>query len=320
MMVPGVEVVGAVGAQILANVGTASIRGMLKRRKAKKRELEDAESTTNPVRVGSQELAEPENLSKVMERVERLEQRQQDERIANVLSVLEKTVEALADKEVSGQQPDSRWISLFTESAQHASTDELQDTWARILAGETERPGSISVRTLNTLNGLDQTTARLFIRLCSMAMYISLSEGEYLDYRVPSLEGSAASNSLQDYGISFDNLNMLNEHGLVISDYNSLQDYGVCIAGYIPQIPLNQTALGFTYQGKNWGLVPDGEREHNQEFQVNGVALTRTGRELARVVELEPVPKYEEALVAYFSKNGLTMVPRVGLFLQFPDA
>lgn len=153
-----------------------------------------------------------------------------------------------------------------------------------------------------------------------MATYVLLPDGKYLDYRVPSLEGSAASNSLQEYGISFDDLNLLNEHGLIISDYNSWQDHGICIAGYLPQMPLNQTALGFTYQGKHWGLAPDGEREHNQEFPVSGVALTRTGRELARVVELEPVPKYEAALVAYFYKNGLTMMPRVGFFLQSPDA
>lgn len=133
-MVPGIEAVGVVGGQILANLGSAGIKGMFKRRKDKKRELEDAESS-EPVCVGSQEVAEPENLAGLLERVERLEQRQQDERVANVLYVLEKTVEALADKEVPGHQPDSRWVSVFTESAQHASTDELRDTWARILAG-----------------------------------------------------------------------------------------------------------------------------------------------------------------------------------------
>jgi len=319
-MVPGIEVLGTIGAQILAHLGTSSVNGMLKRRKEKKKELEDAESSDQPVAVTSRELEEPENLAGVLERIEQLEQRQQDERVANVLSVLEKTVEALADKEVPGQQPDSRWVSVFTESAQHASTDELRDTWARILAGETERPGSISIRTLNTLDRLDQATARLFRRLCSMASYILLPNGEYLDYRVPSLEGSAANNSLKNYGITFDDLNMMNEHGLVISDYNSWQDYGFCIAGHIPQMPLNQTVLGFIYQGKDRGLLPDGEREPNQEFRVSGVALTRTGRELARVVELELVPEYDQALAAYFSKEGLTMVRRRGSFLQPPDA
>ena len=317
-MVPGIEVVWGVGAQILAHLGTSSVKGMLERRRERKRELEDAESSDQPVAVTGKELEEPEKLVGVLERIEQLEQRQQDERVANVLSVLEKAVEALADKEVPGQQPDSRWVSVFTESAQHASTDELRDTWARILAGETERPGSISIRTLNTLDGLDQSTAQLFRRLCSMATYILLPTGKYLDYRVSSLGGRASNNSLEDYGITFDNLNMMNEHGLVISDYNSRQDYGPCIAGNIPGMPPNQTAMGFMYRGENWALLPNGEREPNTEFEISGVSLTRTGRELARVVELEPVPNYDAALAAFFSKNGLTMVRRRGLVLQPP--
>ena len=87
-MVPGIEVVWGVGAQILAHLGTSSVKGMLERRKERKRELEDAESSDQPVAVSGKELEEPENLAGVLECVERLEQRQQDERVANVLSVL----------------------------------------------------------------------------------------------------------------------------------------------------------------------------------------------------------------------------------------
>ena len=65
--------------------------------------------------------------------------------------------------------------------------------------------------------------------------------------------------------------------------------------------------LGFNYQGQMWGLVPDGERDRSKEFKVSGVALTNAGRELSRVVELETVPMYDEALRSYFTKQGLKM-------------
>ncbi len=65
--------------------------------------------------------------------------------------------------------------------------------------------------------------------------------------------------------------------------------------------------LGFKYRGLLWALVPDGERDQNEEFRVSGVALTNAGRELSRVVELEAVPEYDEALRGYFTKQGLTM-------------
>ena len=305
-MVPGIEVLGAVGAQILANLGSASIKGMLKRRK-KKREVEDAEPSTTPVRISSQELEEPENLAGVLERVERLEQSQQDERVANVLAVLEKTVEALADKEVPGQQPDSRWVSVVTDCAQHASTDELRDTWARILAGETERPGSISVRTLNVLNGLDQATALLFRRLCSMSMSILYPDGVLVDSRVASLGGDANDNALQEYGLRFDDLTVLDEHGLIIPNFNSWCDYRPCIGQRTVGSSRWTVRGSFRYQSQAWGLVPEGERDHKKEFRVHGVSLTRTGRELSAVVELLAVPKYDEALADYFAKNGLKM-------------
>ena len=304
-MVPGIEVLGEVGIRILANLGKA----VLERWKQRKRELEDTESSDKPIRVSSQELEEPENLAKILERVERLEQRQEDERLANVLSVLERTVEALADKEVPGQQPDSRWVSVFTECAQHASTDELRDTWARILAGETERPGTISARTLSVLDGLDQSTALLFRRLCSMAISVLHLGEAFRDCRVPSLGKNAGNNALRDYGVGFDELNVLNEHGLIIPDYNSWFDYRNCIARQMDALPVQGRVLRatFRYQSQEWGLVPTAERDPNAEFRVSGVSLTRTGRELSKVVELLAVTKYDKELADYFAENSLRM-------------
>ena len=45
-----------------------------------------------------------------------------------------------------------------------------------------------------------------------------------LDARVPSLGRSAGENSLQQFGLSFRELNILNEHGLIIGEYNSWYD------------------------------------------------------------------------------------------------
>ena len=311
-MVPGVEVLGETVLQILAAHGASRLGDFLSRRKEENRELEDAEASVQPIPVSGLELKEPEKLAEVLQRVERIEQRQQDERLANVLSVLERTVEALADKEAPGQRPTSRWVSVFTDCAQHASTDELRDTWARILAGETERPGSISIRTLNTLNGLDQATALLFRRLCSMAISILQPDGEFVECRVASLGGNAANNALQDYGLRFDALNVLNEHGLIISDYNARADYRPCIAARKVGSSEWTVNAAFRYQSRELALIPDVERDTDKEFYVSGVSLTRTGRELSKVVELLAVPKYDKALADYFAKNSLRMERTTG--------
>ena len=222
-----------------------------------------------------------------------------------------KTVEALADKEVPGQQPGSRWVSVFTESAQHASTDELRDTWARILAGETERPGSISVRTLSVLDGLNQSTALLFRRLCSMSISLWHPAEVLRDCRAASLGSNAASNALSKYGLGFDELNVLNEHGLIISDYNSWFDYRSCIAQQVSGIAGWTVHAAIRYQSEDWGLIPGEQRDTSKELRIHGVSLSRTGRELFGVVELLSVPNYNEALSDYFDGIGLRM-ERIG--------
>ena len=69
--------------------------------------------------------------------------------------------------------------------------------------------------------------------------------------------------------------------------------------------------IPFTYQGIDWILLPDSEREVTAEFKLHGVALTRSGMELARVVELEPMPRFDAALVGFFESKKLRML-RVG--------
>jgi hypothetical protein len=90
----------------------------------------------------------------------------------------------------------------------------MQILFGKILAGEIYRPASISIRTFQIMGQLDSGTANLFRKLCSFA--ISLRPANVvLDVRVASLGGDAAQNSLQNYGLGFDSLNILQEYGLV---------------------------------------------------------------------------------------------------------
>lgn len=127
-----------------------------------------------------------------------------------------------------------------------------------------------------------------------------------LDARVPSLGGNAAANSLSAHGLSFDALNRLNESGLIIADYNSWFDYRLAIGlevndGTTVRVP-------FVFQGKSWILAAKEGREAGQPFRLRGVALSTSGRELARIVELEPMGAFIEELKKYFAGDNLQMV------------
>jgi hypothetical protein len=194
------------------------------------------------------------------------------------------------------------WINSFENEAAQKSSAEMQEMFGSILAGEIQRPGSFSVRTVKILGQMDATSAALFQKICSMAISLQLN-GQFFDSRVASLGGNAASNGLAKYGLSFDSLNTLQEYGLVISDFNSYMDYRPAIA------TSNKVAIGFTHAGALHALVPKEERSASAEFRVHGVMLTKAGRELLRVVPVLPEPAYTADLVTFFEAQGFRVVP-----------
>ena len=254
-----------------------------------------------------------ENLSALLEdEIDKRIESHFEKRVHNLAQIAEKALHALPAGEVPDVEPDMAWTSSFSEAAQDISDEDMQELWARVLAGQVTRPRSTSVRTLSILRNLDQSTAQTFKRFCSMAMSITIF-GKVLDHRVASLSGTASQNSLREYGLSFDELNVLNEYGLVIGEHNTQLDYRVCIDMDMDSFSasgLNMSTI-FTYQGGSCKLVTEGTYDPTKEFPVSGPSLTRAGRELSRAVELEHIPEYDEALRGYFAEHGFQM-KRVG--------
>ena len=87
---------------------------------------------------------------------------QEEKRHGNIGSVVGQTAELLGDKEVPDQEPDHDWTARFFNYIQDVSSEEMQLLWAKVLAGQIEQPGSISIRTLSILRNMDQASAKLF--------------------------------------------------------------------------------------------------------------------------------------------------------------
>lgn len=226
-------------------------------------------------------------------------------RLGNIESVVRQAQEALGESEAPDTEPNHDWTARFFGQVQDISDEELQAIWAKILAGEVKRPGSVSLRTLSLLKDIDQVVATQFRALCSVATIIR-AENAVIDARVPSLGGNAGSNALGDYGLGFGVLNVLNEHGLIIADYNSWFDYRICSG--IPVEGGTNIVIPLAFQGRLWRLVPKDGVQLQGELPIHGVALTHAGQELASLVDLELKSDYAEALQAFFQKKGLHMV------------
>jgi hypothetical protein len=105
--------------------------------------------------------------------------------------------------------------------------------------------------------------------------------------------------------LSFDQLTVLEEFGLIISDFNSQMDYRVSVATD------RRVTLPFIYQNRPWGLVSSKEEVSDLpgELRVPGVALSRSGKELMKIVEQQANDEYTEVLKDYFKTLDLSMVP-----------
>ena len=241
----------------------------------------------------------------VGEKVAQRIQFQEEKRQANILSVLDRTAEEVGEGTVPNQEPDHDWTARFFNDVQDVSSEEMQTLWAKVLAGEVQRPGGTSLRTLSILRNLDKATAALFQRFCSACVVLQPGERVFLDARVPSLGGRPGANVLQKYGLSYGQLNVLNEHGLIIPDYDSRYDYGICIGKKVSESQIFRIPFG--YQGRNWVLISTNQRSVDKEFRLSGVALTRSGQELSRVVGLQAMKEYTQDLKAFFESKSLRM-------------
>ncbi|MDE0554126.1 MAG: DUF2806 domain-containing protein, partial [Candidatus Poribacteria bacterium] len=84
---------------------------------------------------------------------------------------------------------DNDWFNIFEKEASQKSTEEMQRRFARVLAGEIEKPGSYSTKAVKTLGELDQDIAALFKNICSMCIaFEDGSDGNVLDARILPLD------------------------------------------------------------------------------------------------------------------------------------
>lgn len=300
--------------------GIGSIAGSMlapwKARKQAKAKLITAEAEANSLRVYTKALAEARILMSqdssltgkldIQEAVNRRIQFQELKRQSNIEKVARKAKELLGDMEVENSKADHDWIARFFNDVQDVSSEKMQFLWAKILAGEIEQIGSTSIRTLGILKNLDQATAHLFQIFCSVCIFFP-DRKVLLDARVPSLGGHAGENSLAAYGLNFDKLNQLNEHGLIIADYNSWRDYQYSIRSAADDKANMMPCVPFHFQNRFWVLAPVNRRAPNIEFRLSGVAMTQSGKELSKVIEIKTMDNFFQELDSFFQKNNLQM-------------
>ena len=126
-------------------------------------ELIRARAGTDAVGIELTELIQRAELRSAVEQV--IEQ-------ANLEAIILKALPRLGDS-AKPQDMDKDWIKNHFDKCRHISDDEMQEWWAKILAGEANNPGSYSKRAVNILGDLEQPEAQAFTSLCNFVWQLS---------------------------------------------------------------------------------------------------------------------------------------------------
>ena len=236
-------------------------------------------------------VAEAEKIkAKADLEISKLEQRavqrfiaEEAQKQANIEIISSKAIPNL-DEDSDPSKVENDWIVNFFDKCRLISDDEMQDLWAKVLAGEANNPKNYSKRTINFLSSLDKQDALLFEKLCGFNWNINGLTPIILNEQ---------DEIYKDNGISFSNLLHLNDIGLV-----SLEPRGYDSSGHDKRIKIK-------YYDKPVNIEFPDESENKLRF--GKILLTKVGEELAPICESNPVKGFLEYVFEEWEEDGLSI-------------
>ena len=126
--------------------------------------------------------------------------------LQNCFDIIRKALDLL-NKGADIRDIDVDWRANYFDKCRIVHDDKMQTLWAKILAGEANKPGTYSKRTVNFVADMDKREAKLFMNLCQYVCEIKNGEDTelvplllpYDDFPYPMPDGSL--NDLDSIGL-----------------------------------------------------------------------------------------------------------------------
>jgi len=213
----------------------------------------------------------------------------------NIDSITAIAAEQLAE-DVSDVPVEPDWAARFFREAQDVSNEQMQQIWGKLLAGEVEKPGSFSTRTLAVVSNLSSDEATKFGTVCSL---VSKIHGTGLATFLTDVNGSFARSK----GLSFEGFETLQAAGLVVHSHiggRSLQTQQPSCT-----VPIERPGNLLLLAKGTLANVPAGV------LNLGTVSLTPAGAELFSIADWSPSPEYDtETIGVIESCQGWTVEKR----------
>ncbi len=190
-----------------------------------------------------------------------------------------------ADKQ---EPPNSKieddWLFSWRDYAGKVSTEELQDLWGRVLAGELKQPGTYSVRTLEFLKNLSKEEAELISKAARFVIGSRIFRNK--------------DQFLEKEGISFTHLMYLQDIGVV----SGVESLGLTTT----YKSLNTDKYLNHLIASNKIIILEHE-DHTKAVSTEIYLLTRVGEEVLKLASFQVNEDYLEAVARDFVAKGVNV-------------
>lgn len=176
---------------------------------------------------------------------------------------------------------DEDWISDFFSKCRRVSNEDMQSLWARLLAGEANKPGSVSKRTVDFVAAMDRSDAEIFTRLCRFSAN-SLNATLVFD---------TSHQILANNGLTWADLSHMDTVGLI--QFETLS--GFVQYGFPETVHIEVAGEIIEFQIK--------ENKGKRQISTGKVMLTRIGLELRRFVQFEPAEGLYDYCIESWAKD-----------------
>ena len=202
------------------------------------------------------------------------------------------TIDVLPE-DVTDEPVDEDWMSEFFEYCKNMSNENMKVLWARILAEEVSKPGSLSKRAIDFCRTISTKEAETFTKFCHLVwkrkdsmFYVYCSSGDV--------------DRIEEFDITYEEILMLDSIGLITYSVGSVYDFhfngnetvecNKTIKYYDNEYLIERNA---TYKGGDW--------------HVPCLRLTPIGMELFKICGSEKNLSYLKKAIKMFETEGLLL-------------
>lgn len=201
---------------------------------------------------------------------------------ANIESIIDQTI-PLIQEDAQPEKLEPDWLVYFFEQSRLTSDEEMQSLWAKILAGQVNKPGSFSKRTISTVVALDKKDAQLFTQLCTTIWLI---------------------NKLWSFPLIFDlRADIYKEIDMPYFNLLHLNDIGLITLNGLSQHTLKGDSFSLNYFNTHFNIVIGREID----FKCGHVVLTQAGEELFPICGAQKSDKFCDYVTNHWRKQGYTV-------------